>query len=279
MKKKSVLILLFILCATFVFSLSLHARRGGSIGGFRRPSSPSSFGRSSSSSRSSYGSPFRSGGGLVVVGGGGNFLPILIIGGLIFIIFKVIGNRKSGKGGTATGERSHLYHLQLGFYFRDGALENELLQLGRKINTGNTAGLVQLLHESTLSMKRKWADVRWYNFTAKELRNFTQAESEFRNLVHQERMKLDTEEFSDKDGVEIDKKQATQNLEELIVINIIVSSSAIYKTSGAPTMQQAESFLGFLGSIPAHTVMGVDIVWNIMDQDDMLELFPEMRTF
>jgi len=65
----------------------------------------------------------------------------------------------------------------------------------------------------------------------------------------------------------------------LIVINIIASSSAIFKTSGAPTMQQAESFLGFLGSIPSHTVMGVDIVWNIMDQDDMLELFPEMRTF
>lgn len=259
MKKKWILLILF---AMMLVGGSLaEARRGGGGGGFFRRSTRSV------SRGSSRGFGF---GSLIYIGSNPVFLVLLVGGAMIYFFMKKKG--ESGDDGT-------LFHAQLGFFFNDGELQKELMSIFNSIDTETETGTQTLLREVSVLMNRNWEQVRWFHYNRDSYSNQDALEGAFNKRVTEERMKLDKEEYSNIQGRVIGGSSDEPNLEEAIILNVIVASFSDVKLEKRENLDELKELLKFFASLSSEEFAGASVWWNILDRDDLIELYPELRQF
>lgn len=237
-------------------------------------------------------SPGYSGGGTTIIpmyggahaatsssGGSGAFvfIVLLIIAGVI--IYVVIKNKKKKGSGEIEGDttESHLFFIQAGLFYGKGEVEESLIQTAKAVDTNDISGLLTLLREASMLIRRNQDKIRWYNFKETTHKNEASVEAAFEKLVSDERMKLDTEEFTDQNGMEVDRRAGGAKLEEVIIINMAVACHCDILLDDGITFENFNKLISFFSAIPESNLLGTNIVWNITDQDDLMEKFPELR--
>lgn len=211
-------------------------------------------------------------------GGGAIFLIIIlvIVGVVVFVIIK--NRKKKGSGEVEDGTtESHLFFVQAGFYYGKGELEKSLIETSKAVDTGEMSGLLTLLREVSMLIRRNKDNIRWFNFKQSKHANESSAEAAFNKLVTDERMNVDVEEFTDQNGMEVDRKTQGDNLEEVIVISMAVACHSNVLLDDGITFENFEKLISFFSAIPEDSLLGTNVIWNIMDKDEMISDCPELR--
>jgi uncharacterized membrane protein len=286
------------------------ASRGGRMGGgsFRMPSSRS------------YGAPTRTyqppvgGGGYY--GGGGFGFPFIIpffgfgggFGGLFTIlIFFAVANflvstvRRIQSGdsldGTPASPTVTVSQLQLGLLADAKTLQADLDRIAQAADTGSSAGLAQVLQETTLSLLRHpeyWV----YAKANTQQVALESAELSFNRLAITERSKFSAETLSNvnnllKQGDRPKELNSTGELAqptladqqpgEYIVVTLITASEGKQPLPTVNDSGDVRRALSQLGAIPAEKLLALEVLWtpqaeaDTLSSDDMLTQYPDLK--
>lgn len=312
-------LMVFALVAMLIFSNASGAlaagRGGGRIGGgsFRAPA------RTSMPSRapSSYG-----GGGGYYPGGGGGYYPgggfgfplvwgpTFLVGGgfgglfsiLIFLSiagFIVRSFRSAGQtedNGYSTPNIS-IAKVQVGLLASARDLQADLQRLGETADTSSTAGLTQVLQETTLSLLRHpeyWV----YGGTEISQAGLTSAEAQFNRLALAERSKFGEETLSNVNnqlrqasaraalaGTDVGGvlTQSEQQPGEYIVVTLLVATQGNLKLPTINTSDDLRQAVSQIGSVSSDQLLALEVLWtpqmegDTLSADEMLSEYPSLR--
>lgn len=282
---------------------ALAARSGGRIGGgsFRAPS------RTYTSPSRSYRGP--SGGGYYPGGGFGLpfVFPIFGIGGgfgglftvLIFIAiaqFLVRSFRNASEDNayeTANNPTVSVARLQVGLLADARHLQDDLNRMAQNADTSSSAGLTQVLQESTLSLLRH---PEFWTYAAAEAQQtkLLTAEQTFNQFALAERSKFSRETLS---NVNNQLQQATNpdqisgaaanSIEdtpgEYIVATLVVGTQGKLDLPIIRESQDLRQALSKLGSISSEQLLAVEVLWTpqasgeTLTADELVAQYPNLR--
>ncbi len=299
-------LLAFGLVLALVFSHAdgaLAARSGGRIGGgsFRGPSR-------------TYSPPSRSyprGGGGYYPGGGG-FFPFVYfpffggVGGVgslftlfIFISlasFAVQSFRRVSGGEDEVGYSSpavSVAKVQVGLLAEARNLQGDLDRIAQRANTDSSAGLAQVLQETTLSLLRHpeyWV----YGATESRQARLEAAGAEFNRLALSERSKFSAETLS---NVNSELKSAQSNAlavaekggelaetsNEYIVVTLLVGTQGKLQLPTINSDEDLKRALSQLGSVSSEQLLALEVLWtpqaegDVLTRDDILAEYPTLK--
>ncbi|MGK7888289.1 MAG: DUF1517 domain-containing protein [Leptolyngbyaceae cyanobacterium] len=287
---------------------ALAARSGGRIGGarFRSPS------------RSTMVQPRRSapvpaggayGGGFF---GGGFGFPFLMpffgfgggFGGLFTIlIFIAIANflvntvrNIGGEGALAGGEASGpnpkvtLAKVQVGLLANAKFLQADLNRMAQTADTGEAAGLAQVLQEATLSLLRH-PEYWIYGDASTSQTRLNGAEAEFNRMALTERSKFSAETVS---NVNSQLQQASRpnagelaTLEdepgEYIVATVLVAATHELDVPAINSDQDLRQAISQVGSVGGDNMLALEILWSpqaegvTLSSDELIAEYPNLK--
>ena len=301
-------LIIFGLMITLVFSQAdgALAARGGRIGGgsFRMPS------RTYAPPSRTYARP---GGGYP---GGGFGFPFLVpifgfgggFGGLFTIlIFVAIANFLMRSFRNAQGDDSLGYSnamptisvakLQVGLLSEARSLQEDLNRIAAKADTGSSAGLAQVLQETTLSLLRHpeyWV----YAGDSVEQTRLEAAESQFNRLALSERSKFSEETLSNVNN-QLQQAPAQDALPsandellalggengpgEYIVVTLLVATQGKLNLPTINGSQDVRQALSQLGSVSGEQLLALEVLWtpqaegDTLSSDDMLTGYADLK--
>lgn len=296
---------------------SADAASGGRIGGgsFRSAPSPRGYGGGGSRYRGSGGfgggyAPVPYGGGGYSRGGGFGFpfiVPIFGFGGGLFgflILMAVVGllanafrggNRFADPGGLSGDEPAalargpiSLAQVQVGLLPAAKDLQADLRRLATTADTGTSAGLCQVLQETSLSLLRN--PELWVYANAESAQVPLQsAEDTFNRLSIQERSKLRNEVLSNVGGRRDqvlpsgDRQDAGEVGSDFIAVTLLVASRnrlLLKATNSADALRDA---LQQLGAISPDDLMALEVIWQpegvgeVLTTEELLTAYPQMQ--
>jgi len=256
--KKVIILLMLILILS---SSDIFARRGGGGSGF--------FGRSSLGSSGGF-----TGGGtsvsipvFIYIGSGGGFIVFLVFGMIALSILRNVVKKKT---------KSSLANIQLGFYLRDGKLLNQIKELIKGMNPNDVNSCYIALREISVIILRAKEQIRWYNFDITNFSNDQELESGFSKIGEEERTKYDEEEVINVKDVKKETSDIKENLEEVFILTIVIAVFTKLE-SKEKTFENTLEVLKTVSSISSDNFAGVSIWYNIMDKDEIIETYPEIK--
>ncbi|MEL7504719.1 MAG: DUF1517 domain-containing protein [Cyanobacteria bacterium J06554_6] len=294
------------LAFTLVFSQAdgaLAARAGGRIGGgsFRAPRSYSPPTRSYRGPSGGYGGGYYPGGGfgfpfmfpLFGFGGGGLFSLLVFFAIASFLVRTFRSVSESGEYENATNPTVSVAKLQIGLLAKARDLQDDLNRLAQTADTGSTAGLTQVLQETTLSLLRHpeyWA----YADTATENTRLTSAEQTFNRFALGERSKLAGETLSNvnkqlqqADEAALAKTQPSGELAtmpgEYIVATVLVATQGQIKFPKIQSEQDVRQALSQIGAVSSDRLMAVEVLWTpqasgeTLTADELIAEYPNLK--
>jgi uncharacterized membrane protein len=289
------------------------SRGGGRMGGGSFRSAPSrGYSSPSRSSRSAYGGSYGGGYGggfggggffmpspfIFLGGGGGSLLTLLVIAAVGSYLFQTFRGAMGGEDGNGMmAPTVAVAKLQVGLLADARTLQADLDKLALKANTGSTAGLTQVLQETTLSLLRHPEYWAYAGGEAKQAK-LESAEIEFNRFTLSERSKFSSETLS---NVNSQLKQSapsalavaagggavatTPDAEpgEYIVVTLVVGAQGkinLPKINGAADVYKA---LQELGAISSDRLLALEVLWSpqasgeVLTSEDMLTDYPSLK--
>ncbi len=281
---------------TLVAPQPAQAASGGRIGGGSFRSSSPSF-RGGSYGGGSYGGGSyggRYGGGY---GGGGFGFPFLLPIGFGFggaglfgflILMAVVGVLLNGLRGAMGGGESmglpaqagdgpvSVAQMQLGLLATARDLQQDLRRSARTADTGSSAGLQQVLQETTLALLRHPDQWVYANSEVGQV-PFTAAEATFNRLSMAERSKLSSEVTTNVDGHRRAEADATVQAgdadaaNDFIAVTLLVASRRPIPLKPVDSADQLREALRVLGAVPSSDLLALEVIWQPDAQGDVLE--------
>ncbi|MEO0541018.1 MAG: DUF1517 domain-containing protein [Cyanobacteria bacterium P01_A01_bin.105] len=282
---------------------ALAARAGGRIGGgsFRAPRSyspptrsyrsPSGYGRGGYYPGGGFGFPFM----LPLFGfsGGGLFSLLIFFAIASFLVRTFRSVSESGEYEAATNPNVSVAKLQIGLLAQARNLQDDLNRLAKTADTGTTAGLTQVLQETTLSLLRHpeyWA----YADAATESTRLTSAEQTFNRFALTERSKLAGETLSNvnqqlqqADAAALAKAQPDGELAtmpgEYIVATVLVAAEGQVKFPKIHSEQDVRQALSQIGAVASDRLMAVEVLWTpqtsgeTLSADELVAEYPNLK--
>lgn len=306
-------LLVFTLIFTLMFGHAdaAFAARGGRIGGgsFRAPAPSRPY---SAPSR-----PYTSPGGGYYPGGGYGFpfvVPIFGIGGgfgglftiLIFLSiasflvrsFRSASSDSDGIGGYDSYSPSvSVAKLQVGLLADARSLQADLNRIGMNANTGSSAGLAQVLQESTLALLRHpeyWA----YGSTESTKARLEAAEAQFNRLALAERSKFSEETLSNVNnqlrqaavakslpsgGDPLVLSDLSAGVAEYIVVTLLVATQGDLKLPSVNSSDDLRRALSQLGSVSSDRLLALEVLWtpqadtDTLSSDEVVAMYPDLK--
>ncbi|MBX2863083.1 MAG: DUF1517 domain-containing protein [Leptolyngbyaceae cyanobacterium MAG.088] len=295
--------LVCVLALVLVFSQAdsaLAARAGGRIGGgsFRAPSRPS-YGRTYSSPRS-YRSPssgYYPGGGfgfplvmpLFGFGGGGLF-SLLVFFAIASFLMRSFRSAGFDDGDSYTQNPTvSVARIQVGLLAKARHLQDDLNRLAASADTSSSAGLTNVLQESTLSLLRHpeyWA----YADTDTVQTKLTSAEVEFNRLALMERSKFSHEavsnvnnQLSGNDSAALPDADDNPVSGEYIIATLIVAAQGKLALPNVNSEQDLNKALNQIGAITSDSLMAVEVLWTpqasgeTLTNDEVIAQYPNLK--
>ncbi|HEY9626712.1 MAG TPA: DUF1517 domain-containing protein [Coleofasciculaceae cyanobacterium] len=280
---------------------ALAARSGGRIGGgsFRAPA------RSMPSPTRTY-RPAPSGGyypgggfGLpfimpypFIMGGGGLF-SILIFMAIAGFLVRSFRSAQSGEDlGYGASPNVSVARVQVGLLSEARGLQADLNNIANRADTNTSAGLAQVLQESTLALMRH-PEYWIYAGGETQQTKLEAAENQFNRLALSERSKFSAETLSNVNNVL--KQAETAALPaaggalvetapgEYIVVTLLVATQGKLALPPITSTQDLRQALGQIGSVPSENLMAVEILWtpqaegDTLSSDDVLAEYPDLK--
>jgi uncharacterized membrane protein len=289
------------------------AARGGRIGGgsFRAPSRTYSAPRSYAPG-GGYGGGYSRG---YYPGGGGFGFPFLLpifgfgggAGGLFSIlIFLAVANflvqsfRRSRSdddslGYSAENPTISVAKLQVGLLAEARELQADLNRIAQKADTSSTAGLTEVLQESTLALLRHPEYWVYAGSTVQQTR-LEAAESQFNRLLLSERSKFSGETLS---NVNNQLKQAsTSSLAvaekggalaqaegpgEYIVVTLLVGTQGKLELPKVNSSDDLKLALQQLGGVSSDRLLALEVLWtpqadgDVLTNEDVVVQYPDLK--
>lgn len=296
------------------------AASGGRIGGgsFRSAPSPRSYGGGSSRYRGSGGVgggyvpvPYGGGYGGGYYGGGGFGFPFIVpifgFGGGLFgllLLMAVAGllvNALRGGGTTSlpggygsdealAGSRGpvSLVQVQVGLLPAAKELQADLRRLAATADTGTSAGLRQVLQETSLSLLRNPELWVYANAEAAQV-PFNSAEDTFNRLSMQERSKLRKEVLTNVSGR---RDQATSSPErpdqsavssDFIAVTVLAATRNRLLLKDANSAEALREALQQLGAVSQDDLIALEVIWQpegvgeLLTTEELLTAYPQMQ--
>jgi uncharacterized membrane protein len=281
---------------------ALAARGGGRIGGgsFRRPTSSRPYSPPSRAYRGPSGGYYPGGGfGFPFIlpffgfGGGGLFSMLIFLAIASFLVRSFRNATEGGDIETYSPNPSvSVARLQIGLLAKARELQDDLNRIAKTADTGSSAGLTQVLQETTLSLLRHpeyWAYADAETTTTPLL----SAEQTFNRLALSERSKLSGETLS---NVNSQLKQTSKVLPvsdtssltqeapgEYIVATILVASQGKITIPNIQSEQQVRQALSQMGSVSSDQLLAVEVLWTpqvsgeTLTADELIAEYPTLK--
>lgn len=282
---------------------ALAARAGGRMGGgsFRAPSRP--YAPPARTYRGPSGGGYYPGGGfgfpfimpIFGIGGGfGGLFSILIffaIANFLVRSFRGVSEETEVETGYETNPTVSVARLQVGLLAEARSLQEDLNRIAATADTGSSAGLAQLLQETTLSLLRHpdyWA----YASTDDKQTRLLSAEQEFNRLALTERSKFTAESLS---NVNNQLKQAepkaalpgagalAQQPGEYIVATIVVGVQGKLDLPTISSEQDLRRALSQIGAVSSEKLLAVEVLWTpqqsgeTLTSDELIAEYPDLK--
>jgi uncharacterized membrane protein len=305
---KSILLIGLVVMLTFGQAGDAWAARGGGrMGGGSFRAAPS---RSYSAPTRSYpsGGYARGYGGGYYPGGGFGFwaFPLLFGGGFgsLFsvLIFIAVANflfqtfRRSVGDDLEIGSGSStvaVAQVQVGLLSEARELQADLDRLATKADTGSTAGLAQLLQETTLALLRH---PEYWVYAAGEAQqtSLAAAEAQFNRLALGERSKFTVETLSNVNS-QIKRSESalavatpggaleTQDPGEYIVVTVVVGTQGKLQLPKINSTEDLRQALKELGSVSSDRLLALEVLWtpqatgDVLTRDDMIADYANLK--
>lgn len=228
-------------------------------------------------------------------GGGGAFgglFTLLILIAIANFALRAFRQAQEGGNGAIGSPTVSVSKLQVGLLAEARGLQADLNRIAQKANTGSTAGLAQVLQESTLSLLRHpeyWA----YASDESKQTKLEAAEVEFNRLVLAERSKLKGESFSNVSGqlkqsengalAVAEKGDLATQPSEYILVTLIVGAEGkldLPKVNSADDLRKA---LSTLGAVSSDRLLAMELIWtpqrdgDVLTSDDLLQDYPNLK--
>lgn len=279
------------------------AARGGRIGGgsFRSaPSMPRSVGPSTGGGMG--GGGFRGGGigfpfliPIFGFGGGGlfGFLVLMAVVGLIANALRGGGGGAlpaGGAGGAISRPEGpvSIAQVQVGLLASARGLQSDLRRLAASANTGSSAGLQQVLQETTLALLRQ-PDLWVYAGAEVGQVPFASAEATFNRLSMAERSKLAAELTTNVGGRRAEVAAGGSGVgdsdagSDFIVVTILAATRQRLALKGAGTAEQLRQSLQILGGLAASDLLALEVIWqpdgagDVLSTEDLVMAYPDLQ--
>jgi uncharacterized membrane protein len=281
------------------------SRGGGRIGGGSFRSAPS---RSYSAPRAGggygqgYGGGYYGGGGgnfflmpwLLLGGGGSGLFTVLIVGAIASFLFQSFRRATAGEDvgmGVASPQVS-VTKLQVGLLAEARSLQTDLDRIALRANTNSTAGLAQVLQETSLSLLRHpeyWV----YAGTQSKQARMESAEIEFNRLSLSERSKVSGETLSNTSG-QLKQNESSAiavsapgdldvQRNEYIVVTLIVGSQGKLELPKIQSAEDVQRALSQLGAVSSDRLLALEVLWtpqangDVLTRDDMITDYPSLH--
>lgn len=308
---KPLLALALVVTLFFSHADSALAARAGRVGGsnFSRPAPTY---RAPSRTYQPGGGGYYPGGGGYYPGGGFGFpflIPIFGFGGgfgglFSILIFIAIANfivsafrrtQEDGEYESVTNPTVSVSRVQVGLLAQARELQSDLNRIALGANTGSSAGLAQVLQETTLSLLRHpeyWA----YANSGVQQSQLGSAEVEFNRLALSERSKFSEETLSNVNNQLLRGKErlaiadaggemvmAEGEPGEYIIVTLLTASEGKLDLPKVNDTESLRRALSQIGAIPAEKLMGVEVLWtpqaetDTLTSDEVIALYPELR--
>ncbi|MEL6601602.1 MAG: DUF1517 domain-containing protein [Cyanobacteria bacterium J06614_10] len=321
-KLKVVLRTCFIFGLAFVLIFSqadgaLAARSGGRMGGgsFRMPSrsysSPSrSYSRGPSGYGGGYGGGYYPGGGFGMpfimpffgFGGVGSLFGIFIaiaVANFLISSFRNAGVGSDGLETTSSNPVVSVARLQVGLLAQARTLQADLNEIAKRADTGTSAGLSQILQETTLSLLRHpeyWA----YADIDSDQTRLLAAEQAFNQLALAERSKFTGETLSNVNA-QLSQAKAkaalgssgdlttgeasfTEAPGEYIVATVLVATQGKLSLPESTTSpEDVRRAINQIGAISSDKLMALEVLWTpqvsgeTLTADELIAEYPNLK--
>ncbi|MEB3318213.1 MAG: DUF1517 domain-containing protein [Cyanobacteriota bacterium] len=298
---------------------SAEAASGGRIGGgsFRSAPSPRSYGGGGSRYRGSGGVgggyvPTPYGGGGFPGGYGGGFglpfiVPIFGFGGGLFgflllmaVVGLVVNALRGGSAGPDLGGLASddspalsngpvsLAQVQVGLLPAAKELQADLRRLAATADTNTSAGLRQVLQETSLSLLRNPELWVYANAEAAQVA-FSTAEDTFNRLSMQERSKLRKEVVTNVGGRRdqvvpaVERQETSAVSSDYIAVTLLVASRNRLVLKDATSAESLRDALQQLGAISADDLMALEVIWQpegvgeVLTTEELLTAYPQLQ--
>jgi len=292
------------LAAVLFFSQAdsaLAARAGGRVGGgsFRAPRYSAPPTRTYSNPR---GGGYYPGGGfgfpflIPIFGFGGGFgglFGLLMLIAVANFVVRAVRSAGQGDGYDAPSVSSNppvaVAKLQVGLLAEARSLQDDLNRIGATADTGTSAGLAQLLQETTLSLLRHpdyWA----YANASSEQTRLLSAEQTFNRLSLAERSKFTEESLSNvnrqlrqaEDGATLAKAEASTAPGEYILATLLVATQGKIDLPTVRSTDDLRRALSQVGAVGADRLLAVEVLWTpqrsgeTLTGDEMVAEYPDL---
>lgn len=285
------------------------AASGGRIGGgsFRVPSrtvAPSRTYSPPGGYGGGYGGGYYPGGGFGFpflvpffgVGGGfgGLFTILIFISVAGFLVRSFRAAQGDGSGYDLASPTVSVTKLQVGLLSEARSLQADLNRIAEIADTGTSAGLAQVLQESTLALLRH-PEYWIYAGGQTQLTSLAAAENQFNHLSLAERSKFSSETLSNYDKLlrHAEAKQALgssgdlavldQEPGEYIIVTFLVASQGKQQLPAINNAQDLRQAISQLGSVPSDNLLAIEVLWtpqaegDTLSSDDVIAQYPDLK--
>lgn len=226
-------------------------------------------------------------------GFGGLFSIFLVIAVANFLVSAVRRSQSESAMEEAYNPVVSVNKVQVGLMADARTLQADLNRIAQAADTGSSAGLAQVLQESTLSLLRHpeyWV----YGSSSNEQSRMDSAELQFNRLALTERSKFSGETLS---NVNNQLRQASdrpalgstgelaipEQPGEYIIVTLITASEGKLELPTINDTQDMRRALSQLGAIGADKLVAVEVLWtpqaetDTLSADDLLAEYPDLK--
>lgn len=233
-------------------------------------------------------------------GGGGSLLSLLVFFAVASFLVQTFRRSREGADlgyDASSNPTISVARLQVGLLAGARELQTDLNKLAESANTGTTAGLSQVLQETTLALLRH--PEYWTHASAGvQQSRLAGAEAEFNRLVLSERSKFSRETLSNVNNqlrqAPIDAllvgnedgalaTQPTADPGEYIVVTLLVGSQGTLNLPKINSSEDLRQALGLLGGVSGDRLLALEILWtpqaegDVLTRDDLLVEYPNLK--
>jgi len=176
---------------------------------------------------------------------------------------------------TIIGFRSSLVTFRFGFYLSDGSLIEEIKSTIKKCKPDSRRSLLYMFKKIIDIVYSNRDYIRLSSIETNIYKNSDKLKEFFEKKVVEERTKYEKEEFLNVDGRSYEDK-STSNLEEIFILTIIVGYLDSFKINNN-TLDSIISYLTFFKNKDTKKIAGVSVWYNIMDRDEIIEKYPDIK--
>ncbi|HOJ50160.1 MAG TPA: DUF1517 domain-containing protein [Spirochaetota bacterium] len=199
----------------------------------------------------------------------GSATPFIIIVLILTVYLMIIINRKKPS-------RS-LVSFQFGFYLGKGALVEEIKNIIKKADINKTSSLYNMFSNIVDFVIKNKESIRWFNYSIEKYRKDNELETAFNKKESEERAKYDVEEVVNIKGKKVEAPEDSNNLEEIFVLSIILGVFVRIDFSDKG-FEDTLRLLKYCKDITIDNFGGVSVWYNIMDREELIETYPDIKS-